>query len=228
MQRCQLTLEEMGYTADLNNSTNLLQIVRRLPLNLRSRWIDKADTIIDMGREPTFNDLSCFVDKCSRSATNMYGQDIFQTTSAERRSPQKPITGITRATTLVTMRENPADGNAPKCWQCGHEHETSSCKLFADMSYEDRRKLTREKGLCYNCLARGHKSKDCQHKSRCSVEMCTWKHLTLLHPPTAPVQPPSETGNSFSSRGSEQKIFLRIVPISPWAKGSHQYICPPG
>ena len=34
MDRCLLTLEQMGYEVDLNNSDNLLKIVRRLPLHL--------------------------------------------------------------------------------------------------------------------------------------------------------------------------------------------------
>ena len=54
MAKCSLTLQEMGYDAELNNSTNLLKIVRRLPINIKTKWDDKASYLIDTDHEPTF------------------------------------------------------------------------------------------------------------------------------------------------------------------------------
>ena len=76
MQRCQMTLIQMGYTSDLNNSENLLKIVRRLPMHVRVRWVEKADSIIESGCEPNFTELMEFVQARARVANTMYGQDL--------------------------------------------------------------------------------------------------------------------------------------------------------
>ena len=39
MEKCLMTLTQMGYASDLNNSENLLRIVRRLPMHLRTKWV---------------------------------------------------------------------------------------------------------------------------------------------------------------------------------------------
>ena len=45
LKRCQMTVSKLGFECDLNNSSNLLQIVRRLPFALRNKWAEKADRI---------------------------------------------------------------------------------------------------------------------------------------------------------------------------------------
>ena len=42
MQNCALTLAQMGYEADVNNSDNLVKVVKRLPVHLQSKWADRA------------------------------------------------------------------------------------------------------------------------------------------------------------------------------------------
>ena len=76
MQKCDLTLLNLGYTADLNNSSYLLRITRRLPFHIRNRWVDKADVIIEGGSEPTFKQLTDFIMARARIYSNMYDIDI--------------------------------------------------------------------------------------------------------------------------------------------------------
>ena len=58
--RSELVLSQLSYVADLNNSENLLKVVRKLPNYLRGRWVDIADRILMTGREPNFTDLAKF------------------------------------------------------------------------------------------------------------------------------------------------------------------------
>ena len=66
MEKCLMTLTQMGYASDLNNSENLLRIVRRLPMHLRTKWVDRADQIIEAGTESLFSDLVRFMEKRAR------------------------------------------------------------------------------------------------------------------------------------------------------------------
>ena len=232
MRRCEMTLQQMNFTADLNNFETILKIARRLPQSLRAKWVERADQIIEQGSEPTFHDLSDFVEKRARVATTLYGQNLLETPKDPRSQNLSVKSPVKKpATTLITKADNtpkkPPSANEKKvCWLCKRDHNLTDCQQFREISYDERWKVTRDNGLCDNCLRRGHRSRQCGIKSRCTVEGCTWKHNVLLHPPTAPVQsasasmpdksehdPPEESGKSFMTGGTPDKIFFRVVPV---------------
>ncbi len=219
MNRASMTLNQMGYRADLDNSENLLQIVRRLPMHLRSKWADKADSIIEDGEEPRFDDLAAFIERQARVASSMYGQDLevptkipshppapqktkgaaYYTTRGPTNvrkcqdhtalideAPESPIIQSRMGRVYATQRapiRKPIRG--PVCAYCAKSHQTWRCYRFIQLKYDDRRNVTRKKGLCDNCLGRGHLSRDCRKPKLCRVTDCRvrYKHDTLLHPP---------------------------------------------
>ncbi len=230
MKRCLITLQELKYTADLNSTDNLLKIVRRLPIHLRAKWAEKADSYIERGAEPTFENLTDFIETRARVAGTLYGQELARINSQE---PPKKDMNVhkPRGTTLATQSSNTPK---PRCWHCNSDHWLQDCKLFKKMAYSDRRALTRGKGLCDNCLQRHHRSRDCRMNSQCTVAGCTWKHCTLLHPqqvstPTAsmtpaPAPPPAPpvreptiattTGKATSNAtNTGGRVCLRVVPV---------------
>ena len=69
--------------------------------------------------------------------------------------------------------------NADKqsCCYCGAEgHSASQCKKYSNT--EDRKKLIRESGRCFNCLRKGHTSSRCHSTSKC--KHCGGKHHTSI------------------------------------------------
>lgn len=76
MQKYEITLSQLGFNSDIDNSENLRCIVKRLPMHMRTRWVDIAHSISESGREPGFSDLAKFVDEKSRIASSMYGYDL--------------------------------------------------------------------------------------------------------------------------------------------------------
>ena len=71
MKLCSYTLQSLGYEADVNNTNNLLKIVRRLPLHIKTKWVDRADHIIEDGREPSFEDLCDWISVSGRVGNNV-------------------------------------------------------------------------------------------------------------------------------------------------------------
>ena len=61
MEKCQITLGQIGFESDINNTQNLRKIVRRLPSHVRGKWIELASRKIELGVEPNFNDLHVFI-----------------------------------------------------------------------------------------------------------------------------------------------------------------------
>ena len=84
--------------------------------------------------------------------------------------------------------------------------------------------------LCHSCFKYGHIAVGCLAKGSCQVQGCTRRHYTLLHPlarrqplnltEAAPLtesqhgnSPPAPGGQTHSTSGNENKIYLRIVPV---------------
>ena len=222
MNRCNLTLQRMGYAAELNNSDSLLRITRRLPMHLRAKWVDKADEIIQESTEPTFTDLAKFIEAKARVANTMFGQDLYASmTETKTQTPNQP--------TYLTY------GTAPTCAICGDKHVTWKCTDLQKMEYDQRKHTTRAKGLCDNCLFGGHDSKSCPKRKFCNIEGCmsAWKHTAILHPPintslseddtsslsteglvNTPINTPLPQNNrsSLATRAGKA-VCLKIVPV---------------
>lgn len=218
MKRCSYTLNTLGYVADLNNSNNLLKIVRRLPLHIKSRWVDRADYIIESGREPSFDDLTTFITARGRVANNIYGQDLstpdpayHRQTFKVRKSEGQRITTLTTEGTVT---------NIDQCAFCDGNHKLWLCEKLKNSSYDERRKFTRSKKLCENCLKFGHVSGRCYRNSFCRLQGCIvkYKHHELLHPPSEKEAANTSAVNCHASVPQGRKVFLRVLPVTVRSK----------
>ena len=180
MDKCLLTLSEMGFCTDLDNCENLLKIVRRLPMYLRAQWADRADYVLESGREPNFKDLAKFVEDKARSASTIYGQDL---AVSDKSLAKPPVTQQTKITTLVTQGESNRSDDF-NCAICSENHMPWQCPTLEQADLEERRARMRKRGLCFNCFRTGHMANDCTKQSFCRVKGCTMKHNTLFHPAT--------------------------------------------
>jgi hypothetical protein len=60
MQKCEITLSQLGFKSDIDNMDNLRRLVKRLPMHVRGKWVDVAHSITESSREPHFSDLVQF------------------------------------------------------------------------------------------------------------------------------------------------------------------------
>jgi len=63
-----------------------------------------------------------------------------------------------------------------KCFFCDKSHFSNECKEITDV--KDRRAILRQTNRCFNCLRKGHFSKECQAKTKCYN--CKGSHNTAL------------------------------------------------
>ena len=180
MRKAEMTLNQMGYTADLDNCENLMRIVRRLPLHLRGKWADRADRLMEGGTEPKFGHLADFVEDRSRVANTLYGQDLARYSETKNAQVAKKYPPQ-RATTLATMTES-REEQPLKCYVCNGSHAISICEQFKRMTFQQRLEVTRRDRLCDNCFRPFHVSRRCWKPSQCEEQGCQQKHHTLMHP----------------------------------------------
>lgn len=226
MQKCEITLTQLGFRSDIDSTENLRKLVKRLPYHVRSKWVDKAHSITESGREPCFSDLVRFVDERARVATSMYGLDLAQESghknsvdkTSKTAKPSNQTSSKPNVTTLATNSVNDKYVYTKKCYCCsGKCEDLASCRQFSGMSLSDREQFVRKTKLCFNCLKGKHFSKDCKKPVGCTVPDCKTKHHVLLHSWVNRVSDHIATGSSVnctSLQGSVVKNCLGIIPIT--------------
>lgn len=67
-----------------------------------------------------------------------------------------------------------------KCLFCEDgSHYLPECKKFGQKAIEERKEYVKSKRLCWACLRRGHRSKECRIRLKCRT--CEKMHPTILH-----------------------------------------------
>lgn len=140
MQKCEITLSQLGFKSDIDNSDNLRRIVRRLPTHLRTRWVDVAHSITESGREPRFSDLTKFVDERARISSSMFGLDLVRENNPRSHTENRNRHAIShesdwnvkgKVTSLVTQSKADKSGSGRYCRCCsGTCVDLASCGKF--------------------------------------------------------------------------------------------------
>lgn len=126
----------------------------------------------------------------------------------------------------VVTTDNKAVENCPFCKE---NHKISSCKKFAQESYESRHSFAQTRRLCYNCLNANHSIKFCRHTATCRI--CKKRHHSLLHPNSVSnstvVRENSNTADEVKSAVSNVQASLSVSEpltsnsiVSHFSKGS--------
>eukprot|EP00057_Strongylocentrotus_purpuratus_P002697 XP_003725052.1 PREDICTED: uncharacterized protein LOC100888496 [Strongylocentrotus purpuratus] len=224
MRRCEMVLSQMGFSADMDSTDNLLRIQQLLPIHLQSEWAKRAHRMMKQGIAPNFRMMVDFVEEAAQLGTNMFGQNI-----GKQKAPPPPKgkpSGSYR-TTLNTQGKG-SDMSEEKCPCCSKLHDLQSCHSFKQKPREERMKVVRQARLCDNCFKPHHLARGCGQGSNCNVNGCKWKHHTLLHlhlqsqrqeevtpQREDPVEQPNEPtaiGNNYTTT-TTHKVCLRVVPV---------------
>ena len=110
-----------------------------------------------------------------------------------------------------------SSSNQEPCPCCPKRHLLWDCSTFARKSLNARLQFMREKRLCDNCAKRGHISKFCYGKSRCTKSNCTLEHHTLVH------QEPS--GSTNTNKPSNCKIPSKSAGTSTERNSGPSEVC---
>ncbi|XP_033100368.1 uncharacterized protein LOC117103861 [Anneissia japonica] len=198
MKKCHVTLTQMGYTSDLNSTSNLLKVQSLLPTVLQNKWANVAHTILD-DREPTFLDMLTFIEKQAEVSCNMFGRSVGKPAS---------VSNVFRESERPKIRTNVVKTTKGlSCFSCGEDHRIYSCKNFYDMCYDDKLKTVKSKRLCFRCLMPGHMVSKCRREVEC--RSCNSnKHHELLHPPTTK---PDHVKSCAAVSG--RNVYLMTVPV---------------
>ncbi|XP_062614169.1 uncharacterized protein LOC134275907 [Saccostrea cucullata] len=204
----------------LDDCSENQKLLSKLPNWAALRWNRQVQETVDStGEYPLFSKFVDFVVKEARIVCNpvssIYALKDTDTKPARehKNSSRKANVLATNSTHLhnatgTDMRPNLSD-------YCEKEgHPLFKCEKFNNLSIEDKRVVVRKKNLCFGCLRKGHRNKDCKKKHTCGI--CKGKHPTCMHEdesPTRKQQLEVKEASSFRvSRGYGHSTSM-IVPV---------------
>ena len=184
-------LQSMRYEADIAAATNVMTVAGKLSAGLAWRW---GEFVVENGiTRPTLIDLDGWLRRhvaAGRVAVTQTGtkqppkvegnppetrpRRVFATASAH---PARQT--AVKAGRIAAIKPSAADSDA--CVLCEQNHDVQCCGQFTAMTVDERAECAGRRGLCFNCLARGHISATCPSDARCEAEGCGKRHHKLLH-----------------------------------------------
>ena len=110
------------------------------------------------------------------------------------------------------------------CFYCEKVHKLIDCDNFKNLTYEEKYKFVKAKGLCLKCLSGNHFARYCKSSCKCLITGCQGTfHHTLLHKNTdTEVTGHVDACSSVQlnkSTGNVQHVFLNVVPVRVRCEG---------
>ena len=240
MRKCQNVLTELRFPSDLDSTGTIESIIDRLPEHLQNQWVKRSNKILNMGREPTFQDLTTFVEERTDDYNSKYGQYIAEKRSAAASSkprtqdqcnkPNERKRNVTTLATSATEGDSSTAGHdadstststssqtlKKKCAHCEKiGHYIATCHLFKRLSLEEKQDVVKKKNLCFRCLRTGHGSSDCDKVcSKCSMKHHYHLHEEKADSSKAPEDKTTAAGlvssTTFKNRGRSKTGVIRV------------------
>ena len=183
---CLSVLNKYGFTGDLSSESVLNSAVRKLPPELKTKWLfyakgQKYQTANFSKFCEWLNDIAFVQDELFRQSS-----DRKQSTPIDRtKTTGSSMSATANETACSTFNSNP---KAPiKCVVCANSHGLWACDVFKKLSPIEWYKKLKENKLCFLCFHGGDAVKDCKMKES-GIDGCKRRHNRLLHRPEETTQ----------------------------------------
>ncbi|XP_062700072.1 uncharacterized protein LOC134284801 [Aedes albopictus] len=96
------------------------------------------------------------------------------------------------------------------CEICGGSHLNFQCSTLSDLSPAQKNEKIRAAGVCFNCLRKGHRIKECPSDKTC--RKCQGRHHTLLHDDGVPTRTPPPNVSLPTETMVGPQVPVPVVP----------------
>lgn len=194
--KCKNAMVSVSHMNQLNHSTNMQTIVRKLPFHLQARWRDRAAKLKEKGQIANFKDLAEFVVSAAESANDpIFGVQALSGSQEKRRDngrrdhKKRPPPPNQTSSSFATSVTPPVSSDAVKngsrnnitktCLFCNKAHDLDDCVEFLKKTMDERKSFLKERRLCFACYETDHVSKGCVKRRTC--QKCKKRHPTAMH-----------------------------------------------
>ena len=218
LEKCCVSLKNIEQVSSLDSMHVIMGIVNKLPINLKQAWVEYTVQIEQQtGERAKFLDLSKFVTEKSRIANSIFGRETFQTN-------YKPCRESAYVSATTKNVKDALSVEKSRCFYCEKVHKLIDCNKFKNLTYKEKYKFVKAKGLCFKCLSGNHFARYCKSSCKCLITGCKGTfHHTLLHKITdTEVTGHVDACSSIQfnkSTGNVQHVFLNVVPVRVRCEG---------
>src|SRR5215469_16087429 len=180
-------MESMTLLNQLNSLTEILNIVKKLPMFLQRKWKQRAFEIYKRDEQVAFIHLVEFMEEQSEYVSIPVFDEIGYTYKDTKKESNKEK--MSKGKTFFTQQKNEsskeqvqrnnfkANKYCPYCEQ--NNHFLNTCKEIEKIKHNDKVEFIKKNRLCFKCLKNNHFSSQCLKPEVCSI--CQMNHLTILH-----------------------------------------------
>ena len=190
--QCEKAMERVDSLKVLNDDQEIHKMSSKLPKWALTRWGRKVYALKnEKKRFPPFSefvkyvvvetDIACNPMNLSQRKTEIYsrGPRRQRDYGNFRRTPRESNRDeFARSLATKVNEEDASKGKTEEvqCAMCGKAHELESCKNYMDMEAKERKEFAKTKGHCFECLGKGHLSRDCKRRKKCdSSNIPAWR-----------------------------------------------------
>lgn len=177
----------LQYMDEINVSSNLKNIMLKLPYRLREKWRAVACELQERnGCRIKITDMVDFIEHQVKVLTDPLFGDIkdIQPPILHKIKSAPPYSGKGQCSATVAI-VNTVEGFQPKvhssqhssascCYACKENHVLEKCPLIQKMTHSQKIEFLKNHGFCFACLKIGHLSKDCTSRRTC----CVWSETS--------------------------------------------------
>ena len=172
---CVQVLTQMNYVGDLQSEGFLSIATRKLPMNMKTKWLTHARQNANyyMGLEA----FSLWLQEVAAVQEDVLMACYPNADKSKWTSKDKP-----KNSTFSNFADDNSDKKTGKdCLLKEGKHPLWKCEKFLKMTCQARYEKVKELKLCFCCLAGKHVVKDCTYKACGVVNVCNRRHHRLLH-----------------------------------------------
>lgn len=225
VNQCVKAMETVPSLNVLNDERENFKLLQKMPPWLINRWGRLvAGYRAEHRMYPSLSEFSRFLEKEADLACDpVTSLQALKVEGSKNTSVVKPSykkrTSSSFNTSATTNGEKTDSQEKVSCAHCKKKHSIDDCFSFRKLSVDDKTAFIMKCGLCFGCLAHGHRSRRCQGRLTCKT--CGGNHPTSLHHGTnkALDKKPTESehvtrsGSSFMSGTNVHDKCTMIVPV---------------
>ncbi|KAL9953399.1 hypothetical protein ACROYT_G040811 [Oculina patagonica] len=174
-------LKRLGLEKEITTTSSMSIIERKLPNDVKREWaklVSSEHSPVD--KRDKFPSLLRFL---------LEQKQAIEYENAELRSSSSlPLRGslhyLEKRNDKVAIPEEQGSSRykRTKClYHEGANHWTNECRLYLSKPVQERLNTLKERGACWSCLRRGHRTQECRGKKPCGVNDCKRFHHKTLH-----------------------------------------------
>ena len=211
-------MKQFGFTGDLYSESVLNSALRKLPPELKTKWLFLAKS------KSYYNADLCKFSEWLNEVAYVHDEMMVQfKTPFDKRASGS--TEMVKTSTFVANDQGKTTSSSNKqCPLKDCEHKIWMCSKFKQKTVNERYETLKKLKVCFCCL-NSHLIKDCKSERVCGVNGCTKKHNRLLHSDAQKIDkvttdkktedsaPQSRAGSS-SMMLTGNNGFLQMIAIS--------------